>query len=62
MKSLTEIEGDWTQTKDKLKQRFGIVTDNDLLNWRWKKNEMLERLQVKLGKTEEEILKIIADL
>lgn len=61
MKSLTELKGGWNETKDKLKQNFGI-TDNDLLIGKGKQDEILGRLQVKLGKTKEEILKIIAEL
>lgn len=62
MKSLTELEGDWNETKGKLKQNFGNLADNDLLIAENKQDEMLERLQVKLGKTKEDILRIIAEL
>jgi len=62
MKSLTELEGDWNETKGKLKQNFGNLADNDLLIAESKQDEVLERLQVKLGKTKEDILKIIAEL
>ena len=62
MKSLAELEGDWNETKGKLKQNFGNLADNDLLIGEGKQDEMLERLQVKLGKTKEDILKIIAEL
>lgn len=62
MKSLTELEEDWNETKDKLKQNFSIYTNKDLLIVKEKEEEMLGRLQVKLGKTKEEILKIIAEL
>ncbi|MEO6837422.1 MAG: CsbD family protein [Ginsengibacter sp.] len=62
MKSLTELEGDWNEMKGKLKQNFGTYTDKDLLIVKGKQEEVLGRLQVKLGKTKEEILKIIAEL
>lgn len=62
MKSLTELEGNWNETKNKLKQNFGSYTNNDLLIVKEKQDEMVGRLQVKLGKTKEEILKIIAEL
>ena len=62
MKSLAEIEGDWNETKGKLKQKFSTLAHNDLLIGESKQDEMLERLQVKLDKTKEEILKIIAQL
>ena len=62
MKSLAELEGDWNETKGKLKQNFGNLADNDLLIAEGKQDEMLGRLQVKLDKTKEEILKIINEL
>ena len=46
-----EIKGNWNEQKGKLKQRFAMLTDNDLLFLEGKKEEMLGRLQVKLGKT-----------
>ena len=62
MKSLEELEGDWNETKGKLKQNFCNLADNDLLIGEGKQDEMLGRLQVKLDKTKEEILKIINEL
>jgi uncharacterized protein YjbJ (UPF0337 family) len=62
MKNTTEINGDWNQIKGKLKQKFAILTDDDLLMVEGKKDELLGRLQAKLGKSKEEIQKIIAGL
>ena len=62
MSNLTELEGNWNETKGKLKQKFAMLTDNDLLFFDGKKDEMLGRLQAKLGRTKEEVIKIIADL
>jgi uncharacterized protein YjbJ (UPF0337 family) len=58
----TEIKGNWNEQKGKLKQKFAVLTDNDLLFEEGKKDEMWGKLQVKLGKTKEEIKSIIADL
>ena len=58
----TELKGDWEQQKGKLKQKFATLTDNDLLFTEGKKDEMLGRLQAKLGKTKEEIHKIISSI
>jgi len=58
----TEILGNWNKRKDLLKQKFGFLTDNDLLFEEGRKEEMLGKLQIKLGKTKEEILKIISTL
>ena len=62
MKSYTELKGDWNATKGKLKQKCGILADNDVLFVEGKQDEMLGRLQAKLGKSKKEILKIIASL
>ena len=55
----TELKGDWQIQKAKLKQRFADLTDNDLMFLDGKKDEMLGKLQVKLGKTKEELRKIL---
>ena len=62
MKNLTELKGNWNETKGKLKQKFALLTDNDLLLVEGKQDEMLGRLQAKLGKTKEEIHKLISEL
>lgn len=58
----TEGKGNWNKTKGKLKQKFALLTDDDLMLAEGKKEELLGRLQVKLGKTKEELKKIIAGL
>jgi uncharacterized protein YjbJ (UPF0337 family) len=58
----TELEGNWNELKGKLKQKFAVLTDNDLMFEEGKKEEMLAKLQIKLGKTKEEFQKIIAEL
>lgn len=58
----TELKGDWEQQKGKLKQKFATLADNDLLFAEGKKEEMIGRLQTKLGKTKEELHKIISGL
>jgi uncharacterized protein YjbJ (UPF0337 family) len=57
-----ELKGNWEEQKGKLKQKFAILTDNDVLLIEGKKEEMLGRLQIKLGKSKEELQKIIAAL
>lgn len=58
----TQLKGDWEQQKGKLKQKFATLTDNDLLFAEGKKEEMFGRLQTKLGKSKEELHKILSDL
>lgn len=62
MDNLNEIKENWHETKSKLKQRFALLTENDLLFVINKEDELLGRLQIKLGKTKEEIRKIIYEL
>jgi uncharacterized protein YjbJ (UPF0337 family) len=58
----TELKGNWNEQKGKLKQKFAILTDDDLMFVEGKKDEMLGKLQIKLGKTKEELRKIIEAL
>ncbi|MBP9099328.1 MAG: CsbD family protein [Ferruginibacter sp.] len=62
MKNLTEIKGDWKEIKGKMKQKFAMLTDDDLLFAEGKQDEMLGKLESKLGKTKAEIHQIISDL
>ena len=62
MKDLTELQENWTETKGKLKQKFAMLTNSDVLLIAGKQEEMLARLQIKLGKTKEELRKLIAEL
>jgi uncharacterized protein YjbJ (UPF0337 family) len=57
-----EIKGTWNEHKGKLKKKFAILTDNDFLFEEGKKDEMIGRLQTKLGKTKEELHRIISTL
>jgi uncharacterized protein YjbJ (UPF0337 family) len=62
MKTIMEFKGNWNETKGKLKQKFALLTDDDLLLVAGKQDELLGRLQVKLGKTKAEVQKLISDL
>jgi len=56
------IKGNWNELKGKLKQKYGQLTDDDLAFSEGKDDEMLGRLQKKLGRTKEEIRKEIERL
>jgi uncharacterized protein YjbJ (UPF0337 family) len=58
----TELKGNWNEQKAKLKQKFAALTDNDLMFAEGKKEEMLAKLQIKLGKSKEELHRIIEEL
>ena len=62
MKNITELKGNWNETKGKLKQKYAKLTDDDLLLVEGKHDEMIGRLQIKLGKSKEEVHKIISEL
>lgn len=58
----TESKDTWKEQKSKLKQKFAAITDSDLLYEKGKKEEMIAKLQITLGKSKEELDKIFNDL
>lgn len=60
--STLKIKGDWNQMKGKLKQKFGQLTDDDLMYQKGKEDELYGRLQKRLGKSREEVDRILEDL
>lgn len=58
----TEIKGNWNELKGKLKQKYADLTEDDLLYAEGKEDEMLGKLEQKLGKSKDEVRKIIAEL
>ena len=52
----TEIRGDWNVIKGKMKQHYAQLTDDDLIYVEGAEDELFGRLQVKLGKSKQEIL------
>ena len=55
----TNIIGYWDKKKEKLKERFPVITDEDLRYREGKEKEMIEMLGNKLGKSKQELLNII---
>jgi uncharacterized protein YjbJ (UPF0337 family) len=58
----TEMKGNWEEQKGKLKQKFANLIDDDFLFAEGKKEEMMGKLQIKLGKTKEELDDIMSTL
>jgi len=56
------ITGNWNEQKIKLKAKFPLLTDADLNFEKGKRDEMLSKIQAKIGRTKEELAKIIASL
>jgi len=61
MNKLT-FKGEWNEVKGKLKQKYGLLTEDDLAYSEGKADELLGRLQKKLGKAKDEIQKIISEI
>jgi uncharacterized protein YjbJ (UPF0337 family) len=57
-----QIKGSWNELKGKLKQQYGNLTDNDLVFAESKEDELLGRLQKKLGKSKDEVRQMIEKL
>ena len=50
-----QFKGSWNEVKGKLKQKYGDLTDDDLIFAEGKEDELLGRLQQRLGKSKEEL-------
>ncbi|HYG19957.1 MAG TPA: CsbD family protein [Ohtaekwangia sp.] len=61
MEKLT-VKGTWNEVKGKLKQKYGQLTDDDLMFAEGKEDELYGRLQQRLGKTKDEIRREIEEL
>lgn len=55
------LKGTWNEVSGKLKQKYADLTDDDLLFAEGKEDELLGRLQQRLGKSKEEIRAEIED-
>lgn len=61
MNDLT-IKGNWNEIKGKLKQRYSDLTDDDLALAEGKEDELIGRLQKKLGKAKDELVNEINEI
>lgn len=52
----------WAETKEKLKQKINEIAEDNLFAVKEQKDELLSKLEAKLGKTREAIIKIIAEM
>ncbi len=57
-----KVKGTWFEAKGRLKQKYAELTDDDLLYVEGKEDELYGRLQVRLGKSREEVEKILEGL
>jgi len=54
-----QLKGNWNEVKGKLKQKYGQLTDDDLSFAEGKEDELIGRIEKKVGKTKDEIKKEI---
>ena len=57
-----KLKGNWNQLKGKLKKSYAELTDNDLMYEEGREDELFGRLQKKLGKSKDQVRKMIDDL
>jgi uncharacterized protein YjbJ (UPF0337 family) len=57
-----QMKGNWNEVKGKLKQKYGQLTDDDLAFAEGKEDELLGRLQKRLGRTKDELRAEIQDM
>jgi uncharacterized protein YjbJ (UPF0337 family) len=58
----TEVKGNWNELKGKLKKKYAVLSDNDLLYEDGREDELYGRLQKKLGKSKSELQKLFDEL
>lgn len=54
-----ELKGNWKETKGKLKEKYAVLTDNDLAYEEGKEEQLIGNLQKKLGKSKKEVKEIL---
>lgn len=57
-----ELKGNWNQVKGKLKQKYADLTDDDLTFAEGKEEELLGRLQTRLGKSKEDLRRELQEM
>ena len=57
-----QMKGSWNEIKGKLKQQYGNLTDDDLVFAEGKDDELIGRLQKRLGKSKDEIRQMVEKL
>jgi uncharacterized protein YjbJ (UPF0337 family) len=57
-----QMKGNWNEMKGKLKQKYAQLTDDDLTFAEGKEDELLGRLQKRLGRTKDQLRAEIEDM
>jgi len=56
------LKGEWNEVKGRIKQIYGGLTDDDLIYVEGQHDELLGRLQSRLGKSREEVRHLIESI
>jgi uncharacterized protein YjbJ (UPF0337 family) len=62
MKYIVTTKGDWKELKGKLRSKYNDLTDHDVECGEGKYEEMMDGLRGKLGKTRQELVRILNSL
>lgn len=62
MTNMIQLNANWDATKIKLKEKFGILTDQDLKFKEGKQDDMISKLELTLGRSKEEMYKLISEM
>jgi uncharacterized protein YjbJ (UPF0337 family) len=54
-----KIKGSFKEGLGKLKKKFGVLTEDDVLYEEGKEDETIGRLQQKLGKSKDEVIRLL---
>ena len=57
-----KLKGNWNELKGKIKQKYGQLTDDDLVYEEGKDDELVGRIQKKIGKTKDQVIEWIQSL
>jgi uncharacterized protein YjbJ (UPF0337 family) len=57
-----KLKGSWNEIKGKVKGQYAQLTDDDLLYEDGKDDELIGRIQKKVGKTKDELVKWIESI
>jgi len=57
-----KLNGTWNELKGKAKKQYADLTDDDLMYEDGKDDELIGRLQNKMGKTKEEVIEWVESL
>jgi gas vesicle protein len=56
------MHGSWEDVRSQLRQNYTELTEEDLSYEKGREDELLERLQTRMGKTRDEIKRLLSDL